>query len=170
MATLFSLLNSTVSAGDAELDERLALELASLADGTYDLPIGSLEVVTTAPTVDTVTGKFTALSADLTATAWFTGTETASQELYALVGSLQRVGAYFAFDTDFQQLNSGPRTTVDCLFWDGDSVELTTFRAFDQASYVTGFTESQTTITWDSCRPRLEGLQLQTDAFAFAVI
>lgn len=170
MTTLFSLLNSTVSADDAELDDRLALKLASLVDGSYDLPIGSLEVTTSAAEIDTVTGKFTDLSADLTTTAWFTGTETASQDLYALVGSLQQTGAYFAFDTDTQQLNSGPRTTVDCLFWDGDSVEAATFRPFDQVNYATTYTEGQTTITWDSCRPLLEGLQIQTDAFVFSVV
>lgn len=158
--TLTSLLNSTVQAGDTTLDTSLEETLLALEDGTYQVANGTLTIATTEDQLDTVTGKYSNNTAVLTSTEWFTGEETASQELIDFITGLGQTGVYFAFDTDTVQLNSGPRTTVDTLYWDGDSVEARTFRAVDDANYATGFTEGSTTATWDTNKQSVLGLEL----------
>jgi hypothetical protein len=169
--TLTSLLNSTIQAGETELDGSLNDYLQLLEDGTYKVGGGTLTVTTTEDDLDTITGKYNNLAATLTSTAWFTGQETASQELIDFVTGLAQSGVYFAFDTDTVQFNSGPRTTVDCVYWDGDSVELQTFRAVDDATYATAFTEGYTTVVWDTNKQSVLGMTLAgTDNLTLTIV
>jgi hypothetical protein len=97
---LTSLLNRTIQKGETTLDPSLDAYLAALADGVYKVGKGSFTISTTAPVVDTVTGSWDADQAQLTATAWWTGQESASQALIDEVTGLKDTGVAFAFDSD----------------------------------------------------------------------
>jgi hypothetical protein len=100
MSELTSLLNSTIQTGETVIEDNLFQYLDQLADGTYKTSNGSLTIVSTEDSVDTVTGSYTDEGTILSATAWFTGQETASQSLIDLVTGTAQTGVYFAYDTD----------------------------------------------------------------------
>jgi hypothetical protein len=170
MSELTSLLNSTIQTGETVIEDNLFQYLDQLADGTYKTSNGSLTIASTEESVDVVTGSYTDEGTTLSATEWFTGQETASQSLIDLVTGTAQTGVYFAYDTDTVQFNSGPRTTVDCLFWNGDSVELRTFRAFDEANYATAFTEGSTTAIWDTDKQGVVGLELAGSDITLTIV
>ena len=69
MATLTSLLNSTIQAGETVIEDSLLDYLDDLADGTYKVGGGTLTISTTEDQVDSITGSWTANSSTLTSTA-----------------------------------------------------------------------------------------------------
>lgn len=115
--TLTSLLNSTVQQGETTLDADLEGALLALEDGTYKVGGGTLTVATTEDDLDTLTGDWTDNSSTLLATDWFSGTETASQELIDFVTGLAQSGVYFAFDTDLTTVTTAASYTSQVGSW-----------------------------------------------------
>jgi hypothetical protein len=118
--TLTSLLNRTIQRGETTLDSSLESFLAALADGSYRVGKGSLTLTTTAPVIDTISGDWDTDQAQLTATAWWTGQETASQALIDQVTGLHQIGVAFAFDSDTTTTTTttpGSYTSVSGAFY-----------------------------------------------------
>ena len=245
MSELTSLLNSTIQTGETVIEDNLFQYLDQLADGTYKTSNGSLTIVSTEDSVDTVTGSYTDEGTTLSATEWFTGQETASQSLIDLVTGTAQTGVYFAYDTDVTTVtvaasytsssvkfsnataaltatdwwgdsaaaqaaatdlqvtglrfahssgvngvtcwfyngtdvveqifgtgaianyattytpgSSVTTTTVDTLYWDGDSVEAMTFAVEDSALYASGVTKGGTLAIWDTNKQSVLGMEL----------
>lgn len=245
---LTSLLNKTIQRGGTTLDPSLDSFLTALADGSYRVGKGSLTLATIDPVIDTITGDWDTDQGQLTATAWWTGQETADQSLIDQITGLQQTGVFFAFDSDtttttipasytsstgawnqqsgltttpwwgnvalatniaaelqvdklsfgvstsnsgsvytvfwdatagqvqtvanlnpvisrtwatgYTAASSTTTTTLDALFWDGDSVELQTFAAAEVGTFATSVTDGYRTAVWDTNKKPLLGMNL----------
>ena len=142
--------------------------------------------VTVAASYTSSSVKFSGATAALTATDWW-GDSAAAQ---AAAADLQVTGLRFAhssgasgvtcwfyngtdvveqifgtgaianYATTYTPGSSVTTTTVDTLYWDGDSVEAMTFAVEDSALYASGVTKGGTLAIWDTNKQSVLGMEL----------
>jgi len=125
--------------------------------------------VTVAASYTSSSVKFSNATAALTATDWW-GDSAAAQ---AAAADLQVTGLRFAhssgasgtgaianYATTYTPGSSVTTTTVDTLYWDGDSVEAMTFAVEDSALYASGVTKGGTLAIWDTNKQSVLGMEL----------
>lgn len=78
-------------------------------------------------------------------------------QVQTLAAGTQQLGNYA---TAYTASTTSTITTVDTLWWDGDSLEQATFAVAAATAYATGVIEGSTLATWDTNRQAILGLEL----------